>query len=302
MVELFIEGPKGDEFFESLKKSTRLFHRRDLIEAQWQQYKIFCGDPDNFRNLFRNSFVAMHWEIYVFNVLRDHDYKLIKVDGHGPDILVEDERGKIWIECVAPNAGSPPNGISFQRTKSGLTRARQWSECSYKLRYAQAIASKIEKFAEYICDGIVTPADRCVIAVSGGALPDADWEDDIPIVTKMFFGIGKEYATIDSESGDLLEGGYHQEDDVGKQNGSKVGTALVYTDAFRPIAGVLHSTRSWAAPDTSGGDLHFTHNPACTNPIALSTFGFGWERWVDREIFRDGEHASLITKSHRHSQ
>ena len=86
----------------------------------------------------------------------------------GPDILLECDGSRIWVEAVVATNGSPGRPDSV--VEPNQDDSGKIPEEKLVLRYANAISKKCRKYRRYLRDGIIHKSDAFVIAINGAAL------------------------------------------------------------------------------------------------------------------------------------
>ena len=121
----------------------------------------------------------------------------------GPDIFVEHENRRIWIEAVAPTSGADTNPDRVPDMKLGV--AREVPDDEIVLRYRAAIRENYDnKYHNYVENGLIMPTDAYVIAINSCKISAAIMETDTPRVLKAVFPIGNLGVTIDRKTGVII--------------------------------------------------------------------------------------------------
>ena len=147
----------------------------------------------------------------------------------GPDFLVEDELGRIWIEAVTTREGAPRKPDTILAFEPGV--AADVPNDGYVLRLTSVMEEKRKKFLQYRENDWVQPNDRCIIAVCNG-MPGSH------IVTyqhalRAVFPLGHQYVSIDRKTMKTVGEGYTYQDSLEPVAASKPAikkTAFVADD------------------------------------------------------------------------
>lgn len=181
----------------------------------------------------------------------------------GPDAVVETPEGQIWIEAVAPSAGTTTDRVPEQVMDGSFTSLPR-RQCL--LRLAQGLETKRMVLAEYIRRKIIPESGSCIIAISACDLnqfgPILGFPCDPPLT--LLAGVGDMVVTIGGERDPYNK----RQTSINRDSGSQVNTTMFDRDDFRIVAGVLYS-----APDPLNAPLPpqstfiLYLNPKALNPI-----------------------------------
>jgi hypothetical protein len=132
--------------------------------------------------------------------------------------------------------------------------------------------------------------DICIVAISFAAIDDAFYffnYDEIPIVIKALFGIGRDMLSFARE-GDAPPKWFHpQRPRTTKNSGAQVGANAFAAGHADDISGVFATAWDLANSPDSGEKIMFVNNPRARNVIPPGTFRFGSEFIArDRNITR----------------
>ena len=108
-----------DDIYIYLRDKPEHAQRRKFIESLWKRFHPYADSE--FVNLIASDFQARFWEMYLACTLLDAGFSLHSRDA-GPDIRVNTKGAPIWVEAIAPTAGSGPDAIPPQNfdNKCGL--------------------------------------------------------------------------------------------------------------------------------------------------------------------------------------
>ena len=159
---------------------------KQFSELLWDQYEPYADS--HFLTEIRRDFCARFWEMYLTCTLLEHLPKQgfrVSCPKPGPDVLVESEGQRIWIEAVTATDGDPAKPDSAVQSDSGAVPDKK-----IILRYTNAVAEKHLKYRGYLTRKIVRENDAYVIAVNGYPLTYRRRDAEIPRILKAVFPIG----------------------------------------------------------------------------------------------------------------
>lgn len=291
MSNLFdVDGTNLDLGFENLKAAELPIEQQlhTLLQEMWARYEPYA-DAD-FRQGFARDVDGRFWEMYLGCTLLEAGRSLLPAverqrEGGQPDLCVVKDGRRIWIEAITPDAGAPgPDQIVRPvpiNEGGGLVAApiRQ-----AQLRTSGAFWTKAQKIRRYIEQGVIAPDDTRIIAISASRFGVYVSEWPLPLIMTTLFPIGDAYITIDRETGDLLEEGFHAAPLIHRERNPIPRTALL-DKRFADISGVIWSRVALGNLSRQVRPITYVHNPLAH--IQLPT---NWGVW-DREFLttRQGE-------------
>jgi len=126
---------------------------RSIMEELWRKYRPYADR--NFRQQMQVDLHSRFWEMYLACTLLGKSIPISHVRA-GPDIFVEHEDRRIWIEAIAPTSGADTNPDRVPDMKLGVATAVPDDEIV--LRYRAAIREKYDnKYRNYINSGLIMP-------------------------------------------------------------------------------------------------------------------------------------------------
>ena len=262
---LFINGIEAqDQKYNIIRDSQgpNLKRSRSFIEGLWRKYRPYADR--HFREQMQVDLDSRFWEMYLACTLLEKSIHLSSADA-GPDIFIEDENGRTWMEAIAPTSGADTNPDRVPDMKLGVVTVVPDDEIV--LRYRAAIKEKYDnKYYNYVEKGLITPTDGYVIAVNSCKIPAAIMETDTPRILKAVFPIGSRQVTMDKKTGIVIETGYQLRFKIRRVGGAEVRTDLFLDPEYANLGGVLYSHVSvWNVPEKMGEDFVFIHNPLASN-------------------------------------
>lgn len=276
MVALFDENdaPTDCAAYKGCRDSQRLPSTRKLLERVWPAYEPFADT--NFVDQFRRHFHERAWELRLGTFLLRHGTAVTPRRQAGPDLGFEQGSQQIWIEAIAPNAGSGANEVP------NLDRGPVPNQ-QIMLRYTSALKEKLTKFREYRKASLLTSSDVCVVAITGAQMPLASLGQRVPLIVRVCYGIGEEYVVVEVERGEVLPGGFHPQPHLLNANGSKV-PSVVLSEENKDLSAVMFSAGDLAnssdRDEEWGSDYIVIHNPFATNPLPRGSLKVGREYWA----------------------
>lgn len=248
-----------------------------FMEKLWQTYRPYADS--NFRLAMAEDLDSRFWEMYLACTLIENSIPLIpRRTSAGPDILIERDGRRIWIEAIAPTSGHECNPDRVPELQVGV--AMRVPDDEIVLRYTSAICDKSVKYATYLKTGIVGHSDAYIVAVNGCKIGAALAESDPPRIVRALLGKGFRFVSIDKTSRAVVAQGLQDHRTVQRAGGQEIRTDLLLQDGYRGLSGVLYSRASVRKlPPQMGGDFVFIHHPRATNPVSRGLVKVGTE-WV----------------------
>jgi len=274
------DGPNLDRGFANLREPEHSVEQElhELIERMWERYEPYA-DPD-FRHGFARDVDGRFWEMYLGCALLDAGRILLPVserlrDGGQPDLCVLTDEGRIWIEAIAPDdGGTGPDAIArpVPMNEGGGLSAAPLRQA--QLRTTSAFWTKFRKVQQYLRQGVIGENDVRIIAISasrfGVYVPEHP-----PLIMTSLFPIGDAYITIDRETDEVVDQGFHAAPEIARQRTPIPRTAFL-DPAFADASGVLWSRVSLGNLSRRARPLTYVHNPLATRPLP-SPWGV-WDR------------------------
>lgn len=208
------------------------FHQ--TLENMWVDFHPYA--PRGFERNLQDSFHQRWWEMYLTLALvrlglpvtpSRHD--------HGPDILIEVNGRKIWIEAVAPRPGVTGDAVP----EPTLNGCQDLPMRESLLRLTGAVKEKRRKIEGYIQEGIVSERDTNIIAVSSCCLNQFGTLLDFPqpVILRVLAGAGDLVISTNGTNQSCSE----FVDTTQRNSGSAVELNLFYQDGYEIVSGILYS-------------------------------------------------------------
>ncbi len=271
-----------------------------FAERLWAVYQPHADL--NFLTEIRSDFSARFWEMYLTCALLEKGAErgyTVSCPKPGPDILLDANGGRIWIEAVTPTNGEPgkPDSLVEPRLPAMVAGSARIPEEKIVLRYTTAIREKYQKYLCYLRKGHVHKNDAYVVAVNRSRLAYrwASAAIDLPRFLKAVFPIGELEVLIDKESRKIVDAHNRPRFFISKANKSPVSVQSFVVGRKRGLSAVLCSDADvcWSSLPL-GSDFELAHMPLCRQPIQRGTIPAAREWWAELngpegELFCDPE-------------
>lgn len=238
---------------EGHPKQVKLF-----VQDLWEKYRPYADR--HFKQQIAIDFDSRFWEMYLTCTLLDKSIPISSSD-KGPDVVIQCNGYKVWIEAIAPTSGTNVNPDRVPKMPTGI--AVRVPDEEIILRYCAAIKEKYnDKYAKYVENGLIAAGDRYVIALNSCKISEAVMETHPPRIIKAVFPIGARQVTLDRKTLSVIHEGYQYRSTIKRTRGADVRTDLFLSRDYRQLSGILYSRASVRnIPPKIGGDFVFVHNP-----------------------------------------
>lgn len=274
--------PNASIMYAALRSPTSEKQRRVRahVEGLWQIYHYYAEPL--FLSEFPLQFHERWFEMYLAVCLLETGARLQKTLPPGPDLLVNVNASRVWIEAVCASGGQPglPDTVEEPvRTVPGEASAGgfvPWDRIALRIR--NSIEEKKRKYDRYLERGIVTSDDFLLIALNVYKIPFAS-ADVERYILRSLFGIGNQVIMLDRNTAQPVGSTNQQLLAIAKvATGSQVGTMPFIDGSMPAISGVIVSSHeAVAAAHENSGDLALYPNLTATIPWTFGTLP------VDRE-------------------
>lgn len=276
----FSSSQADDPFYNRIRDNPDRKEARDFVEGLWQKYKPYAEPA--FLDDARKDFHAKSWEMYLGYIFLDSGFNLQKkTKKEGPDLHLSWNNRSIWVEATAPESGTGDNAVPGYK----YNEVQEQPTEQILLRLTSAIQEKFNKYKGYSSKGIIRPDDFFVIAINGGRIHKAVFEQQIPYIVKSLLPFGNPVFALDKKSGELVSSFYEHKDSITTAKGSLVPTNIFLNKEYAGISAILYSWMNVVTrPNKIGVEIHFVHNcPLADNKLPLGIFPFGTEWWVEND-------------------
>lgn len=259
------ENPKLDFQYVSAGCIKERAETKEWLESIYNQYKPFA-EPKFLKRLRQpGHFHSLSWQMYLGSVLLDKGYKLKKVAAKGPDLCVELNKRKIWIEATTTNPGDDTKAM-------GLPKSGSIYE-SLDPRVARITYSLMEKYKKYKKDYLekTCKADEpFIIAINAN---NTDTRMGPRAIEAAVFARGNDVFVKDEN--DQLVGGYFEprpEILVNKDGKDIIVSTTYFCSAeYKEISAVIYCEEHIINANNFGrvpeGNLYMAINKFATNKI-----------------------------------
>jgi hypothetical protein len=266
---LFSPGEASDPAYVNLRdlQEEWIIPAREFVESLWGRFREFADL--HFLTEVRSNFHARFWEMYLTCALQEYAVQrgtVLSCPKPGPDILLEHEGNRVWIEAVVATNGTlgHPDAVVEPSPDGKIPEEK------LVLRYTNAIAEKYRKYRGYFKAGIIQKNDAFVIAINASALgyKFARAERDAPRFLKAIFPIGAYQVLLNRQTREIA--GHQNEPRFGivKAGGATVATMSFLERRSRGISAILASFADAGSHRAAlGCDFELAHNPMSRAPI-----------------------------------
>jgi hypothetical protein len=256
--------PNYDDYYIA---SGSIKVRREKFNEMYKGYAPFSDI--NFLTDLKKHFHERTWEMYIGYTLIYHKVSFIS-KSKGPDILIENPGGKIWIEAIACNCGQGEDRVPVMIYDGVGTVPHD----EMLIRLASGLDTKLKKYQKYMEKGIVSPSDKLIIAISAGGFSHIV-DGDMPLILKVLFAIGHRTLSRPIDSEVPLTPGVSTRYFVTKKNGSQVEMDFFLKEEHNLISAVMYcSNNILNHGDPVGSDILVIRNPLAKNPLHEKMFPF----------------------------
>ena len=252
--------------------------RRAFFDALWAEYARFA--PKRFLESLQIEFHQRWWEMYLTVALLRLGFAVEpSAADAGPDVTLEVDGARLFIEAVAPTAGTKADRVP-EPVHHGVV---DFPELECRLRLTQALTDKAGDFRKNLRDGVV-PSDACrIIALSASDLNQfgSMLDGTHPALLSVLAGAGPLELTI----GGTAPPRSSRREFLTRDSSSIVPAALFDDPEFSIVSGVLYSSVDlWNAPLDGRTTLSLFVNPSASVPVpaAFQKRFATWTRGADR--------------------
>ena len=269
---LFSAGKAVDPTYVNLRdlKNEWTEPAREFAESLWDHFRRFA-DP-HFLTEVRSHFHERFWEMYLTCALQkfaNQQGSILSCPKPGPDILLERDGNRVWVEAVVATKGAlgRPDSVA----EPNLDGSGKVHEEKLVLRYANAISVKYCKYQRYLKDGIIRKDDAFVIAINDAALSSkrTQAENDAPRFLKAVYPLGAYQLLLDRGTGKIIGRQNEPRFNIVKASGKNVMTMPFFERRSRGISAIMGSSADVMCHNQAlGFDFELAHNPKSRAPIA----------------------------------
>ena len=270
----------------------KLVNAREHCESFWSDHKSYADV-----NFVREFAIQTHerwFEMYLTVALLRAGHKIVCRNRHntGPDVLLNFEDQRIWIEATCASPGEKGQPDSIPKRQSG--RIRREPTDQYVLRIRNALEEKQKKLFSYINKGLIRSNEPCIVAINvykvDGLSPHTHDH-----VRRALYGIGDPQIQIDRRTRSATRYNHVYIESIRKSSGAEVMVNPFTDGSLKHISAVLISESNVVnQPKTVGDDFVLYPNLKCNNQIPQPLLGVGSE-WRFQAV-NDGWKGKLVER------
>ena len=274
-------APKGDGL------DARCGMARMHCEDLWSVFQDFADS--NFKREFAINTHQRWFEMYLTVSLIRAGQK-VACPKPGPDVLLNVDGRRIWIEAVCATSGQPGLPDSIRPPVFGQLTQEPTEQ--YVLRIRTALDEKQRKYRTYIQDGIVSCDDVTCVAINVYDVYGLD-----PYIhshmMRSLYGIGDLQVEFSQQTGGIVDIGHGHVVSIRKSSGADVPVESFIDNSLKHVSAVLASHMdAFNRPSRLGEDFVLYPNLTGQRPWPQSVLNVGKE-WRFEE-FNDEWRGTLV--------
>lgn len=289
----FLSGSATDPAYLVARDSPNAAPLREEAECLWKDYRSYADT--SFRADAMHQFLQRYWEMYVAVALLGAGLELTKHGDVGPEFSFDLKGRRVWLEAVAPTAGSGRDAVPPILPGQYFTVPTE----RIALRFTNAFGEKRSRHNDAVAKGIVVPDDAYILAMNSRAIPHGPHSGTIPFYVQALLPIGQLTLSIDKRTKREVDRFHAYRPFVEKVSGASVSTSVFLEPASSFCSAVLHSAVDfWNHPACIGSDFSVLHNPSAAHPIGHEVFSWCEQfRFADDALHREEPLKSLPPSS-----
>ena len=286
MYTLFdVERSNCDPLWAKIKDAAnpRYAEVRDKLQCMWETYKQY-GDK-NFRQEFALHTHQRFWEMYLASHLLNQGKVLVPKDARaqsGPDILIEEEGRRIWIEAVSPTPGAAENPDKVTPLQVD-EEVHNVPAAPLLLRVTSQLYDKSKKFGQYRNNGIVAQGDLCIIGINCGDMEGFEVLGASYIANAFYPTRSKVWGEDSWTWGAPFP--------LPKGSGELIQASVFASAAFNSIARGIFSSDSVSSLLKVETDFRYFPNPRSSRSLPPN-----WMPWSEETVVK-GCHTDLVMET-----
>ena len=243
------------------RENIRAERARERCENLWIEFAEFSDR--NFLSDFPINLNQRWFEMYL-TVLFVRKGMSIRCSKPGPDICLNHEGKRIWIEAVCPNPGNACRTDSVPELVSNTAQEVPFSQ--YALRIRSSLEAKQEKYRKYLDNEIVNENDITAVAISASGIPFLRYNME-EIIQRAVYGLGDKYFYIDDITKKYAGSERAENREICKSSGNSVGVIPFRDGSMKHISAVIGSSADTTTDLRDiGKDCVLYRNRTTTNP------------------------------------
>lgn len=286
---LFKSESGADNIYTFNRNNPSRIDLLKYMERLWEKYRPYCGDS-HFVSEFKDKFRARWWELFLANSILDGGFQLQKGSSEGPDICLDINGQKTWIEAISMDNGDIGKPDSVPEVTYG--RVNTVPSDKILLRLTSGIETKKKKIQGYIRKGIVKPKDAVIIALNMSGVSHADVSEtdyDLPMGALICYGKAESVMLVplDPSRKDQIEVYNPDRLKLNKASGSEVNSAFFLNEENSFITGIITNLRIFTETEASPRCLKYFDNPLAKAKIDFQKLDFLRNMyWVEDDHIR----------------
>lgn len=260
------------------------------IMGLWSRFEPYA-DSDFISELCSDKtdkFQQRYWEMSLCCWLLDRGMRLLPSKGKGPDITIQTDTNKIFIEAISPTPGDGGNRIPnlVQDLKDGRSHGvYSVPHTEILLRWTAAFKEKANKFQQYIDEGLITEGDVCVIAINSCQLGPFGFDgiSGYPAILSAVYPIGPMRIRFPADNPSQVTKDNEYRPFVKNANQSEVSTTPFLDNQYSRISAVLatHRNEYWKY-QVPISPLVLVHNLLANPVLPPKCLPVDHECWTER--------------------
>jgi type I restriction enzyme S subunit len=257
-----------------------------FVERLWTEYEPYCGD-NHFLIEAKTQFLQRFWEMYLAVGFLEAGYTLEKTDGAQPDILINHQGRRIWIEAVCPNLGNGPNAVpslnaaAYEAKQQGKGAVvMDYPDLLLIQRYTAKIRDKYQQYRKWLEKGIVSAGEPFIIAINSAGLEFGDINEVVTQLARSVLGFEHlriPFTVNEEEAKPEGEPFWSMRETVKTASGEEIQVDTFMKGVYPEISGLIGAKIDAAnSPGFSGKPLltgfELLHNPTTNNPLSSGVF------------------------------
>ena len=278
--DFFLPGDAKDSRYKDFRDHQET---RAWVEALWSRFWPYA--ESNFRTKAKNHFHPQFWEMYLGVALLERGFQLQRVPkkSGGPDFYFIHGNRKIWVEAVAPEAGTGTDHVP--EIPCGTVQVvREPDIEKILLRFTNVFDTKRNQYVNAVSNSVIENDDLYILAINSHMIPNAAFVGPLPLFVRALLPFGAPTLVIDKQTGEITDGFYQCRESIAKAGGETVPTMAFLDPQFAFVSAVLHSAVPWVnCPTVLDADFVVLHNPLASNPLDPGVFP-----WYKQMYYRNG--------------
>jgi hypothetical protein len=267
----------ADPKYLAIRDCTEWEPIKAQLEAMWRRFE-YLADP-NFRGAFARDLDQRFWELYLGCCLLDRGFDVVAANPTGgPDFHIRLHDRDLWVEAVTPTDGAGADALPSPYGRNGYDPLPVEKVV---LRFTNAIAAKCQKRDQYITGGVIGRGDPFVIAVNGGGIWMAAFEDPLlPRIVQAVYPLGAYQIDVDCVTLESIREGHLLRTEIPKVSGAVVPTNIFLDPTYCGISSILYcDCRMSRMSQEAGSEFVSVHNALAEGPLDIGWFGTGVSYW-----------------------